>query len=344
MSDRFIFLSLALMGAVFLVDLSLPLGVAAAVPYTFAVLLALRSPNKWFAPALAALCWILTIAKMGIVPERGSTEMWKVIANRCLALFAIGMTAFLGIRRKQAEAKRQAAEHKLREHLTDLTRVSRMTLAGQFASGLAHELNQPLAALCLQAEIAEGMAANSELQSILREVAEQGQRAAEIVRGIRRLVHLDPPEALDFKLAEVVQSVVRLVDAHARRSRVEIRLELGELPEMRGDRIQLEQVIFNLLQNAIEAIESVNSLERIVTVSARVAGAFVVVSVCDTGPGFGSDENRLFEQFFTTKPKGMGLGLAISRAIVESHGGRMIGEPAAAAGATVTFSLPIAGE
>src|SRR4051812_39770269 len=92
--------SLALTAVVFAIDLSLPLGVAAAVPYTFAVLLALRARPGWFAPFVAGLCWVLTVAKMGIVPERGNTEMWKVVVNRCLALFAIGMTTFLGLRRR----------------------------------------------------------------------------------------------------------------------------------------------------------------------------------------------------------------------------------------------------
>src|SRR4051794_11877063 len=177
-------LSLALVAAVFAVDLCLPLGVAAAVPYTFAVLVALGAKPGWFGPAVAGVCMALTVAKMGIVPERGNTEMWKVIVNRCLALFAIGMTTLLGLLRRRAEELN-------RQHEADMARMARLAVAGELATVLAHELNQPLAAMCLQADIAAHLAGDgdsSELKAALREVAEQSGRAAEIVRSIRRTV------------------------------------------------------------------------------------------------------------------------------------------------------------
>src|SRR5260221_12101036 len=104
--DRPALLSIALVAVVFAVDLALPLGVAAAVPYAFAVLLALKARSKRFATLVAIVCCILTVAKLELLPERGTTELWKVIANRCLAVFAVGMTTFLGLRRRQAEAER----------------------------------------------------------------------------------------------------------------------------------------------------------------------------------------------------------------------------------------------
>ena len=183
--------ALALIAAVFIVDLLVPLGVAAAVPYTFAVLLAFRSPLRWFAPAAAGLCGVLTLAKMELMPERGTTEMWKVIANRCLALFAIGMTTFLGLRRRQSEARRSEAESQVRQHLA-AARLGRLNAAGQLAAGLAHELNQPLSAVCLQAELAKRLAAAAAdprtLVPVLAEIAEQSHRAAEIVRGLHRML------------------------------------------------------------------------------------------------------------------------------------------------------------
>src|SRR5262245_48804959 len=183
-------LAIGLVAVVFAVDLCLPLGVAAAVPYTFAVLLALSAKPGWVGPVVAAVCMVLTVAKMEIVPERGTTEMWKVIVNRCLALFAIGMTTLLGILRRRAEAKIRARE-------ADLARMGRLATAGELATLLAHELNQPLAAVCLQADVAAHLIEKNdrpELKSALLEVSEQSRRASEIVRALRRTVWKGEPE------------------------------------------------------------------------------------------------------------------------------------------------------
>jgi C4-dicarboxylate-specific signal transduction histidine kinase len=336
--------ALGLIATVFLIDLATPLGVAAAVPYTFAVLLAFNSSRRWFAPATAALCGILTIAKMEIMPDRGTTEMWKVIANRCLALFAIGMTAFLGLRRKQAEDKRNEAVLLVREHLADLARMGRLNTAGQLAAGLAHELNQPLSAVCLQAELAERLAANGkdpkQLAPMLAEIAEQSQRAAEIVRGLRRMLRHDAAAPADVDMNEVVASVVRLLESQATRREVEVQINRGPIPVVNADRVQLEQVVFNLVQNAIEAVG--DSATRRVTVATTLEGEYVCVAVHDTGAGLPpGDEARLFERFFTTKPEGMGMGLAISRSIVEGHGGRILAEQLPEGGARFAFSIPV---
>jgi len=336
--------ALALIAAVFLVDLATPLGVAAAVPYTFAVLLALNSPRRWFAPAAAALCGILTVAKMQIMTDRGTTEMWKVVVNRCLALFAIGMTTFLGMRRKQAEAKRNEAMLLTREHLADLARMGRLNTAGQLAAGLAHELNQPLSAVCLQAELAERLAENGAdakaLRPMLAEIAEQSQRAAEIVRGLRRMLRHESPEPADVDLNEVVTAVFRLLESQALRAKVELKLVPGAIRHARADRVQLEQVVFNLVQNAIESMA--DSPTRTATVYTTLEGEYVCVAVEDTGPGFApGEEAKLFERFHTTKPEGMGMGLAIGKSIVEAHGGRIRAEARPNGGARFAFSIPV---
>lgn len=330
-------LALALVALVFGVDLCLPLGVASAVPYTFAVLLALRAKPGWVGPAVAGLCVVLTVAKMGLAPERGTTEMWKVIANRCLALFAIGMTTLLGLLRRRAEAQ-------IRQHEAVLARLGRVAVAGELATVLAHELNQPLAAVCLQADLAVHLATESapaELKAALEEVAEQSRRAAEIVRSLRRTVRQADAERGPVDLNEVVRDVARLLDWRARRAGAGVSLVLAAdpLPPTYGDRVQLEQVLVNLLQNAIEAVEGVNG-PRLVELETKRAGDAVEVRVRDTGPGIG-DLAKAFERFYTTKPDGMGLGLAISQSIVRAHGGELTAATRPAGGAEFTCALPV---
>ena len=328
-------LALALVAVVFVIDLCLPLGVAAAVPYTFAVLIALGAKPGWVGPVVAALCVVLTVAKMEIVPERGNTEMWKVIVNRCLALFAIGMTTLLGLLRRRAEET-------IRQHEADLARMGRLAVAGELATVLAHELNQPLAAVCLQADVAAHLAredASPELRAALGEVAEQSRRAAEIVKTIRRTVCRTEPERGPVDLNEAVRVVARLLDWKSRRAGVAVQLRFAEPPPTtHGDRVQLGQVIFNLLQNAIEAIVARGDGPRTVRLETALAGDAVVVRVRDTGVGL-ADPERVFERFHTTKPDGMGLGLALSRSIAEAHDGRLSAK-GIDGGAEFTLELP----
>jgi C4-dicarboxylate-specific signal transduction histidine kinase len=325
--------ALALVALVFAIDLCLPLGVASAVPYTFAVLLALTAKPPWVGPAVAALCMVLTVAKMEISPDRGTTELWKVIANRGLALFAIGMTTLLGILRRRAEVRN-------RQHEAELTRMARLAVAGELATVLAHELNQPLAAVCLQADLAAHAAPDGppELTAALGEVAEQSRRAAEIVRTMRRAFSRTGPERGPVDLSDAVGVVNRLLDWKARRAGVAVALRLPPVPPTHGDRVQIEQIVFNLIQNAIEAVVARGDGPRVVHVETDGDGETVFVRVRDTGVGL-ADAERVFERFFTTKPDGMGLGLAISRSTAEAHGGRLTAR-SVEGGAEFTLALP----
>ena len=349
--DRAALLSLGLVAIVFAVDLCLPLGVASAVPYTFAVLLAVNARSRRFAPAVALLCCALTVAKVVVHSERGTTEPWKVVANRGLALFAIDLTAYLGLKRRRSEERRRVAEERIQLHLADLAHLGRLETAGQLAAGLAHELNQPLAAISLQAEVAVRLALDGErregdaLRTALGEITEQAQRAAAIVRTVRDLVRKAGPRRSTVVVNDVVGAAARLIDAQVRRAGVDLRLRLAnDLPPVLGDQIQLEQVLLNLLQNAIEAIADAGPGPRTVSVTTGLDGAGrIVVAVRDTGVGLDEEEaGRVFERFYSTKPAGMGMGLAISLWIVEAHGGRLRGAPNPDRGATFTFTLPSA--
>ncbi|MCU0703243.1 MAG: ATP-binding protein [Fimbriiglobus sp.] len=325
-------LSLLLVAVVFTIDLSLPLGVASAVPYTFAVLLALADRRAWVGPVVAGLCGVLTIGKLGIVHDRGETEMWKVIANRCLAVFAIGITTLLGILQRKAATARERAEELLRTHQADLAHVGRLSLLGQVAAGLAHELNQPLSAIGLQAELARrwanpGEPLRPEVADALAEIAGQSARAADIIRGIRRLARRDPPGTDPVAVDEVMRAAVALLGWQAGRVGAAVRVTAGG-PQavVEADRVQLEQVLVNLLQNALDAVAGMPDARRWVELTARADADTVTVQVRDGGPG-GFDPARLFQPFYTTKAGGLGLGLAISRGIVEAHGGRLWAEP-----------------
>jgi C4-dicarboxylate-specific signal transduction histidine kinase len=337
-------LALGLVLTVFVIDLSLPLGVASAVPYTFAVLLALTARPRWIGPAVAGACGVLTVAKIGLVPEKGATEWWKVIANRCLALFAIGMTTLLGLRRRRADEERAKAEETTRQHTADLARMGRLTALGQMATDLAHELNQPLAAVCLQADIAAQLVAAAPdpppaLAAALQEVVEQSRRAADIVWAVRRLARKADPQDAAVDVNEAARTVVRLLDWLARRANAAVETALAaDLPLARGDRVQVEQVLFNLIQNALEAVASTHG-PRVVRVETAADGPRLVVRVTDSGGGL-SDPDRVFERFYTTKPDGTGTGLSISRAIAEAHGGTLTAANPPVGGAAFTLTLP----
>lgn len=314
---------------IFIIDAFLPLGVAGGVPYVAVILVALRSASARLVYGAAATCSLLTLVDIAVSPGPGNTEWWKVIVNRCLALFAIWVTAFLG-RQRNVAAERQ------RRHLADLAHLSRTKTAEFLAGSLAHELNQPLAAVALQAEIAgqllaaEGSSSLIEVRDLLKtalsEIAQQSLRASMIIRALRDLVRRAPSERQRTDLNALVQDSIRLAQPAAAHASIELRVFAdSRLPLIEIDRIQIQQVILNLLQNAVDALVMSNSVERLISVTTRVSESQeLVVEISDSGPGLSQEQRqRLFEPFSSTKPHGLGLGLNISRSIIEAHGGRL---------------------
>jgi PAS domain S-box-containing protein len=244
--------------------------------------------------------------------------------------------------RKQAEAKvlRQRAE---------LARMARVSMLGQLASSLAHELNQPLGAILRNAEAAELFLQDpspdlEEVRAILADIRKDDQRAGAVIERMRALMQRRALERRPLDLHLLAGEVVTLVRPDAEMRRVQLAVETATaLPPVQGDRVQLQQVLLNLLLNAMEAVHENPPTTRLVTVRARAAGATVEVMVSDTGHGIAEDQlARIFEPFFTSKPNGLGMGLAISRNIIEAHGGRLWAENKPAGGATFHFTLPAA--
>ena len=324
-----------LAAVIFTIDAFLPLGVAGGVPYVAVILVALRSTSARLVYSVAAVCSGLTLVDIAISPGPGNTEWWKVIVNRFLAMFAIWVTALLG-------RQRNVAADIQRRHLAELAHLSRTKTAECLAGSLAHELNQPLAAVALQAEIAGQMLSaegkslseiNGLLKTSLREITEQSHRASMIVRALRDLVRRTPSERQLTDLNALIHDSVRLIQTAATQAGIELHVQADvRLPLVGVDRIQIQQVILNLLQNAVDALMMSNSGERLVIVETRVSSQAsqklsrpeIVVVVSDSGPGFSAEQRaRLFEPFSSTKPHGLGLGLNISRSIIESHNGRL---------------------
>lgn len=253
--------------------------------------------------------------------------------------------ALLGITRDITEHKQ--AEEQARRHQTELARVARLSTMGEMATGMAHELNQPLSAIanfargCIRRLQSGGMSPE-ELVEPLEEVCGQAERAGEILRHVRDFVRKSELQIKPVELNQVVRAVVKFTEHEARQQRTLVRLQLGSgLPKVLADPIMIEQVICNLVRNAVEAMAEAHSPRREVVIRTRRFGDDAVeIEIGDTGPGIdGAIIDRVFDQFFTTKPEGVGMGLSISRSIVEAHGGQVRAESGASGGAILRFTL-----
>jgi len=244
------------------------------------------------------------------------------------------------------EERRQAAGA-LREAQAELAHVTRVTTLGEMTASIAHEINQPLAAVVNNASACLRWLAAPNLEEA-RQSAEliigDAHRAGEIIRRIRALAKKSPPRNDCLNINETILEVIALARSEIERNRVSLQTQLSsDVPLILGDRIQLQQVMLNLIINAVEAMGGTSDGPRELVVSSKKNDLQdLVVAVRDSGPGLDPNSlDHLFTAFFTTKPKGMGMGLAISRSIIESHGGRLWATPNNGQGATFQFTLPI---
>jgi signal transduction histidine kinase len=246
-----------------------------------------------------------------------------------------------------AQAEREAA--RLRQDLAHIGRVSAM---GELTASLAHELNQPLTAILNNAEVALQHLDASPLnlvglREILADIVADDKRAAEVIRRLRALVRKGELAHVPLDINDVVAEVAQLVRNDVVLRKVPMTVDLAsDLPGIRGDRIQLQQVVLNMVLNGLEAMLEPDGRDRALAIrTAREGDAAVMITVEDSGVGIDVDDvERLFEPLYTTKPEGLGMGLAIARTIVHAHGGQLRASNNASGGATFGFTLPVCGE
>jgi PAS domain S-box-containing protein len=240
--------------------------------------------------------------------------------------------------------ERKAAERQIQQLSRDLSHSSRVNVMGQMATSLAHELNQPLLAITQNMDAAlyalkEKTGGEEELAVILQETDRQAHRAGAIIKALRGFVKKEGVEKVTFRFEELLEQTLHLVRSEAKDHGINIKTQVEGLDPVYGSRVQIAQVLVNLIRNAVEAIVENDSAEKLITLSAENTDFGTLVSLTDTGPGL--DQSRdLFEQFETTKEDGMGLGLSICRSIVEGHGGKLWYQTDAQGHAQFCFTLP----
>lgn len=257
---------------------------------------------------------------------------------------------FIGAVMDVTEARR--VEEQVHRARADLAHVARVTTLGELTAAIAHEINQPLTALVTQGSaclrwLARDPPNLEKARSLVEAMVSSGMRAAEVISRLRAMMKKSPPYRDLLNINDAILAVIALVDAEAQRNRVLLRTELSnDMPLVLGDRIQLQQVILNLIMNAIEAVREIDQTQRkVLVVSRKDESKGALVEVQDSGVGLeGVALDRFFDAFYTTKPDGMGIGLTVSRTIIESHGGQLRALPNVPKGAVFQFQLPTNGE
>jgi len=271
-----------------------------------------------------------------------------IMSAKCLRRADGSVDYFVGLVQDITERKR--SEEALRAAQAQLAHMARVTTMGELTSSIAHEVNQPLAAVVTNGDACLRWLGNDppnldKARLSVAGIIKEGNRAGEIIQRVRALAKKTPPQKTMLGVNEAIEEVIGLVGAELAKHQVLLLKELmSDLPTVFGDRVQLQQVILNLIANGIEAMEPVTDRPRELSIGSRATeDGRVLISVSDCGTGIGPESvDHLFEAFFTTKQEGMGLGLSISRTIVEGHGGRLSAIANKPYGATFQFTLPVA--
>ena len=258
--------------------------------------------------------------------------------------FALDLT-----QQKSAQERLEEARRALYTIQAELARVARVTTMGELAASIAHEVNQPLTAITNNGSACLRLLANRKLdpevlKSALQEIVADGTRASAVITRIRGFLKKAPTEMCELDINDIIREVLTLAGHELQKNQLLLECQLsGALPRVRADRVQLQQVLLNLVMNGVEAMNGAPN--RTLSLESRTdESGNVLVAVRDSGTGLGSEVDRLFTPFFTTKTNGMGMGLPISRSLIESHGGRLWATANSPHGAVFSFTLPAAGE
>jgi signal transduction histidine kinase len=328
----------ALAVGIFILDTVTDLEIAVDVLYVIVVLLSASFCRRRGILLVSAGCMGLTVLSHFVTPT--GLPMIGLI-NDGLGLVAILAATYLVLKMKSTEVAMHAAR-------AQLAHVSRMTTLGELTALIAHEINQPLAAIVTNGNACLRWLAHKspnlpEAGQAAQRIVESGERASRVIVRIRDFAKRSHHEKEWLDIDEAIREIVALTAAEIQQNRISLRTRLADdLPPVLGHRIEIEQVVLNLILNAVESVAAGAEGPRDILVSAaKDASGNVRVAVSDSGRGLeGKEGERLFEPFYTTKPEGMGMGLAISRSIVEAHGGRIWATPNAPRGAVVQLTLP----
>jgi signal transduction histidine kinase len=278
------------------------------------------------------------------VPSLWEEYAWEITATAVVLFLQTGLVVVL----LSEHDRRRRAELQARQRMAELAHMNRRTTAGELSSTIAHELNQPLGAIQNNATAAQRLLARKdpdleEVGRILADVKRDNARASDVIERVRRLVRKAPPEARDVDVSDSVREVFEFMGPQATASGTTLdRTQGAGLLVVKGDPVQLQQVVLNLVLNAIESVSVQPEGERRIAGRTYLSGASLVgVAISDSGPGVPEDRlASIFEPFATTKTEGMGMGLSIARSIVEAHGGRIWAENDGTRGAVFRFTLP----
>ena len=329
---------------------------------------------------LAAVLSLLSFKYYFVTPFHSlaldSTEIPRLVVFTLAACFVLAITAA----QKRSEEKLRKTARDLQTNIDDLNRtqqelhkaqaelahMTRLTTMGELTASIAHEVNQPLTAVVNNANACislldpapprpgeggpNGVSNLEDIREALGEIRDDAERASAVVGRVRQLAKRTPVEKSLLDLKDVINDVMALARYESATRRVTIRTDLSQdLPSVLGDRVQLQQVLLNLVMNGMDAMDTIEESQRVLVIGgrreARDGSSGALLRVQDAGIGFKPQEmDRLFEAFYTTKPNGMGMGLAISRSIIEAHAGRLWSQPNPGPGATFFINLPAAPE
>lgn len=302
-------------------------------------------------PIEAAGTAVVTASPTRRIAEPGLRRFRPARVNGLsVVCLAAGVSLLVGalVRELRRERhRRRLAEADARDHLGALTHLNRRIVVEQLSASLTHQLGQPLAAILRNAEAARilmgsGTVTDPRIQEIIDDIHRSDMRASEIIRSMRTLLKKKEIERAAVDMNRLAHEMTSLVIGEAVQKGIEVDLQTSDVPLLVvGDRVHLEQVLLNLIINSIEALSTSEATTRRLAVRTSGENGCVTVSVSDTGPGIPQALlGRVFDPFFTTKPEGMGVGLSISRSIVEAHDGGISAENTAQGGAAMRFWLP----